>query len=342
MKQSNVQKTKFNVSKFKEPEFYKNDTGLLRETVSSLKEAYENDDQYGNVFKEKFGETFKEDVNTTTADGAYTTMLSSIMQTALVQDEELQKIMSLVFVNDDMVKATGYGAYKIPKLEPTIAVEVAEGQVINYFDEGIDSGVYEPKKYVTGTKITWEIRKRGMNNLVQWVLNNAKDAIVRKRISNIVNGLAAGAGNTVSGGISFANFVDARKAVRSAEAANGAKLGFVPDKFVVSSDNFGTLLQDETFLKAMFPANANPGYKPADTGVQMPYRALNCEIIETPYLTGAQALVLDSKKAAMWLKESELQFFEGRLPQSPDTEILALESGVLAVLYTDAVAKITS
>jgi hypothetical protein len=44
----------------------------------------------------------------------------------------------------------------------------------------------------------------------------------------------------------------------------------------------------------------------------------------------------------MWLKESELQFFEGRLPQSPDTEILALESGVLAVLYTDAVAKITS
>lgn len=336
-----VKQTVFKVHKYKAPEFTRTSTGLVTGIGAVLKEGLENHPVYGEVFKEQFNKIFKES-STTTDVGAYTTMLASIMQTAAIDDEELKKAESLVFINTDMMTKTGFGAYQIPRLTPTIALEVAEGSVISYYTEGTDAITVTPRKYLSGTKITWEIKKRGMDGMVKWVLGNAKDAVIRKRISNIVNGLAAGAGQSTTGGLTYAKFVEARQAIRDAETSGGVKYNFAPNWFVVSSEHYSSILTDTDFKSAMYPANANPGLPTAQFGIQMPLKVLNCEIWETPMLTGAYALVLDSKRAAMLIKEAELEVFEGRLPQSPDDEILVLESSVLAIMYPKAICKMTA
>ncbi len=338
---SNVFKTKFKVEKYIAPSYDRLNTNLLTEVNGLFKEAMEKDSKYGKVLKEKLN--LKEAGQTTaTNTGAYVTMLQEIIHHAMIDDKELQTAESLVFVNTDMVKGSGYGAYQIPRGDPTIAVEIAEGSVVNYFDEGVDPIVVVPKKYIASTKITWEIRKRGMSSLMNYILGNAKDALVRKRISNIVNGLAAGAGTTVSGGLSYANFLAARKAVRDAESSNGSKYNFSPNWFVVSAEFYNDIVLDESFQKAMFPANANPAVARSEQGILAPMRVLECTIWETPMLTGAQAIVLDSRKAGMLCKEAEYEMFEGRLPGSPDTEILALISEVLAMVFPLACVKITA
>lgn len=338
----NVFRTKFEIQKYVAPHYDIVNTHLLESVNGAFKEALESDPKYGTIIKESM-KTFKEDGQTmSTNEGSYVTLLQQIIHHAMIDDAQLKKAEELVFINTDMVNAKGYGAYQIPRGDPTIAVEIAEGSVINYFEEGVEPIVVVPKKYVAGTKITWEIRKRGMGGLMNYILGNAKDALVRKRISNIVNGLAAGAGTTVSGGLSYANFLDARKEVRDAKASNGQKYNFYPNFFVVASEHYGTIVQDESFQKAMFPANANPNVSRTDMGILAPMKVLECEIWETPMLTAAQALVLDSKKAGMLCKETVSEMFEGRLPGSPDTEILALMSEVLAMVFPLACVKLTS
>lgn len=336
---NNVFETKFKVSKYKAPAYDVVNTGLKESVNGIFKEALMNDPKYGKVLKEKLN--LKEAGQTTATDsGAYTTMLQQIIQHAMIEDKELSTAEQLVFINTDMIKSSGYGAYQIPRMEPTIALEIAEGAVVNYFDEGVEPIVVVPKKYIASTKITWEIRKRGMSSLMNYILGNAKDALVRKRISNIVNGLAAGAGTTVTGGLSYSNFLAARKAVRDAASANGSKYNFLPNWFVVSSEYYNDIVLDESFQKAMFPGNANNNVARNELGILAPMRVLECTIWETPMLTGTQALVLDSKKAGMLCKESEYEMFEGRLIGSPDTEILALMSEVLAMVFPKACAKI--
>jgi hypothetical protein len=338
---SNVFETKFKVSKYNAPAYDVVNTGLKEDVNGLFKEALTSDPKYGKVIKEKL--TLKEAGQTTaTNTGAYVNMLQQIIHHAMIEDKELKTAEELVFVNTDMVKASGYGAYQIPRMEPTIALEIAEGAVVNYFEEGVEPIVVVPKKYVASTKITWEIRKRGMGSLMNYILGNAKDALVRKRISNIVNGLAAGAGTTVSGGLSYANFLAARKEVRDASSNNGSKYNFFPNWFVVSSEYYNDVVLDESFQKAMFPGNANNNVARNELGILAPMRVLECTIWETPMLTGAQALVLDSKKAGMLCKEAEYEMFEGRLPGSPDTEILALMSEVLAMVFPKACVKLTA
>lgn len=342
-KANNVFETKFKVSKYKAPEYTILNTGLKESIDGIFKEAITKDPKYGKILKESMN--FKEagEGQTTTSDsGAYTTLLQQIIQTAMISDKELATAEKLVFINTDMVESSGYGAYQIPRMQPTSALEIAEGSVVSYFDEGVEPIVVVPKKYVASTKITWEIRKRGMGSLMNYILGNAKDALVRKRISNIVNGLAAGAGITVTGGLSYANFLEARKAVRSAESSSSVRYNFLPNWFVVSSDYYNDIVLDDSFQKAMFPGNANNNVSRNEFGILAPMRVLDCTIWETPLLTGAQALVLDSTKAGMLCKESEYEMFEGRLPTSPDTEILALISEVLAMVFPKACAKITA
>ena len=341
-KESNVFDTKYVVSKYIAPSFERVNTNLVSSIDGVFKESMEKDTQYGKILKEAYFKEGNDGINTTTASGSYVTLLQNIIHNAMLDDTNLKKAESLVFINDDMVRAAGYGAYQIPRMDPTIAVEVAEGAVVSYFDEGVEPIVVVPRKYIASTKITWEIRKRGMSSLMNYVLGLAKDSLVRKRISNIVNGIAAGAGTTITGGVSYANFVAARKAVVNATASNGEKYNFLPTHFVVSAENYSEILLDESFQKAMFPANANNNIRATEIGIQNPLKAIDCEIWETPLLTAAQAFVIDSKKFGMLCKEAEYEMFEGRLPGSPDTEILALMSEVLGVIFPKAAAKITA
>jgi len=290
-----------------------------------------------NTFKEKY---FTEDMDTATASGAYTTLLSGVLYQAAI--DRIQPVLDLVMMNRDMVNGSGFGAYKIPISTPTVAVEVSEGAVVNYFDEGVTSITVTPKKIVSGTAITWEIKKRGMNDFVKITLSKASSAVARKMASDICNGLAAGAdsANTVTGGVDYAAVIDAETNVNKATTSSGVAYGFLADKLVISSTYYGTLQKDTDWKNTVYRAGAKPG----ELAMNMqPLMFGNLEIVVTPFLTASQSLVLDSQSAAMLVVESDLEVYEGQLNGRPyDSELVALQSYVLAVIYSKAIAKITA
>ena len=314
------------------------DSKLCKEAAIMLAEAYHNNGQTA-VLQEKFGIAFKEDVTTSTASGAYTTMLSGTLYSAAL--ENAKDILELVFINEDLKNKGGFGAYKIPRLQPTVAVEVAEGSVISYFNEGFDDVTVTPRKVVVGTALTWEILQRGMTDFVKWVLQNAADAITRKLASDIVNGLAAGANFSQSGGTSYDNIIDARAKVQSATYANGVPYGFKCTHLVINEDESAVLQKTSEWKSHASFANVRPG---EDMIVNRPALLFGrMKYVETQFLTASKYLVLDSRKAGMLVKESDLETFEGQLPGRPfDREIVALMSYVLAILYPQAICKGTA
>lgn len=326
------------MKKYKPASFTNMGTGLCESAGKMLAETFKSKG-HETILKEKFGITFKEDVTLTTATGSFVTMLSTTLYSAAI--ENIKDILELVFVNEDLKNKGGFGAYQIPRLQPTIAYEVAEGAVVNYFDEGVEAITVTPRKVVCGTAITWEILKRGMNDFVRFVLQNAADAITRKLASDIVNGLAVAAGDSVGAGLTYDHVIDAHAKVEAATYANGVPYGFLATHLVANTLYFATLQKTAEWKGHVYYANVRPGEEFIVNRPALMFN--NMKIVVTPFLTGAQGLVLDNKKAAMLVKESDLETFEGALPGRPyDREIVALMSYVLAVIYPKAVVKITS
>lgn len=290
-----------------------------------------------NVLKESFGITFKEGQTTGNNTGAYVDLLAKTLYSAAL--EKSARILDLVDINEDLMRGGGFGAMQLPRLTPTIAYEVSEGHKVNYFDEGIDPVVVTPRKVVAGTSITWEIRKRGMNDFIKFVMRNATQAVERKLCSDILNGLSTGAEHTETGGLSYDNVIDAEVKVNNAEHSNGVKYGFIADALAISSGNWGAFKKDEDVKNAMYYASAVPG-QPIDAA-RNPLMFGNLEIIVSPFLTDSQALVLEKKRNVL-VKESDLETFEGRIPGSVDDEIICLMSYVLAMVFPASVAKITA
>ena len=294
----------------------------------------------GSVLKESFGITLKETGQTTANNtGAYTNLLSKTLYSAAL--EKSQKILDLVDINEDLLRAggNGFGAMQLPRLTPTIAYEVSEGQKVNFFDEGIDPIVVTPRKILAGTSITWEIKRRGMNDFVKFVMRNAAQAIERKLCGDIVNGLAAGSGHSsVTGGVDYDAIVDAETLVNDASHSNGVKFGFIADALVIAAANWGAFKKDSDVKNAMYYASAVPG-QPVDAS-KNPLMFGNLEIVVTPYLTQAQALVLEKKRNIL-VKEADLETYEGRIPGSVDDEVIGLMSYVLAMMFPGSVARIT-
>ncbi|MGD9581222.1 MAG: hypothetical protein AB7V50_07605, partial [Vampirovibrionia bacterium] len=74
----------------------------------------------------------------------------------------------------------------------------------------------------------------------------------------------------------------------------------------------------------------------------MPLMFGNLEIIVTPFLTAAHAMVLQKKKNVL-VKEADLQTFEGSIPGRPyDKEVVALMSYVMAIMYPKSVSYIST
>jgi hypothetical protein len=329
---------KYKVSAYKSPSFQRNESGLCETAGKMLAESF-NAKGHGQVLKERFGITFKEDISLATASGSFVTMLSTTLYSAAI--ENIKDILELVFINEDLKNKGGFGAYQIPRLQPTVALEVAEGAIVNYFSEGVDSITVTPRKVVAGTSITWEIMKRGMNDFVRFVLQNAADAITRKLASDIVNGLSAGAASSAGGGITYDKIIDGQVAVENAKYGNGVPYGFLVTHLVIATANFGTIQKTTEWKSHVYYANVRPGDEVIINRPALMFG--NMKIVVTPFLTGAQALLVDNKKAAMLVKESDLETFEGALPGRPyDREIVALMSYVLAIIYPAAIYKITS
>ena len=312
-------------------------TKLCEDAGKMLAEAFTNDGKE-EVLRESFGINFKEAQNTTTNAGAFTNLLATTLYEASI--DKIQKILDLVEINEDLKNKGGFGAMQLPRLTPTIAFEVAEGNVTVPFDEGIDAVTVTCRKVVAGTAITWEILKRGMTDFAKMVVKNAADAVSRKLASDIVNGLSAGAAGATAGGISYANVVEAERQVNNATWGNGVPYGFIADCLVLNADAWATFRNDADVKAAIYYSSAIPG-QPVNAAT-MPLMFGNLEIVVTPFLTASLGLVLEKKKNVL-VKESDLETFEGQIPgRIYDREIVALMSYILAMLFPASVRRITA
>ena len=290
------------------------------------------------VLKESFG-IFKEAGQTTANNtGAYTTLLASTLYTAAI--DKIQPVLDLVDINEDLKNGQGYGAMKLPRRVPTVAVEVSEGAVVSYFPEGTDDITVTCKQVVAGTSLTWQILKRGMTGFATYVMKDAADAISRKLASDILNGLAAGSTLAAeTGGITYAKVLDAEAKINDASHSNGVKFGFLADRIVLTPTANAIARKDTDFKTAMAYASAVPGTP--ITVARQPEAVGNLMLVQSPFLTACQALVLQAKKNIL-VKESDVETFEGRIPGSIDNEIIAMMSYSLAILWPQSVCKITA
>lgn len=312
-------------------------TKLCEDAGKILAESFANSGK-SDVLKENFGISFKESQTTSTNDGAYTDLLATTLYTAAI--DKIQKVLDLVEINEDLKNKGGFGAMQLPRLTPTIAYEVSEGEIVTPFDEGIDAITVTCKKVVAGTAITWEILKRGMTDFAKYVVKNAADAVTRKLASDIVNGLSAGAADETSGGVSYSNMLAAEEAVNGATYGNGVPYGFIADALVLNASSWATFRGDSDVKEAIYYASAVPG-QPVNAAT-MPLMFGNMEIVVTPFLTHSQALVLEKKKNVL-VKESDLETFEGQIPgRIYDREIVALMSYVLAIIFPASIRRIVA
>jgi len=67
----------------------------------------------------------------------------------------------------------------------------------------------------------------------------------------------------------------------------------------------------------------------------------NLKVVQSPYLTAAESLVLVAKRNIL-VKESDLEVVEGRLPGSVDNEIIGVMSYVMVGMWPESVSKITA
>ena len=133
-----------------------------------------------------------------------------------------------------------------------------------------------------------------------------KPAISRKLATDIVDGLAAGAdsSNTVTGGISYDAYIDGETNVNDASYTNGVKYGFMCDKLVIAAGQYGPLQKDTDWKNHVYRAAGKTG----ELVINMqPLMIGNLQIVVTPFLSGAQALVLDSLQAGTLVKEADLE-----------------------------------
>lgn len=256
---------------------------------------------------------------------------------------EIDKYLNLVNVNEDLMKKTGFGSIKIPKIYPGIASALGEDGEIIYFGDNTDDLEITASVKAIGTKLTWQIMKRGLDGVVKLMMRFSANSLVRKIATDVVNTLAAGATNSNSGGLTYDNVVDSRADVNSAKY-NSVPYSFQADKLVVDVAQFASLQKSTDYKNHVFRATILPGEKYATVGRMVQYFG-DLEIVEVNVLDTAVAygMVLDSRFAGIFVKESDYLTFERDLPNTFGSKeiVLGMSYGV-GVLFGAAISKITS
>lgn len=316
-------------------------TQLAEKVGKQLVEHFgSRDSSVKEKLKESFGINFKESGQTTTSNpGSYTDALAKYLSDAAIKN--VDAVLGLVNHDKTLTKGGNGVAVKLPRLKPTVAYKVAEGQKYQTFPEGIDSILVSPEKIVSGTTITWEQSKAGGFNPEGTVMNQAKDAVTRKLGSEILNGLAAGSGHTpLTGGVSYANYVDAMDTIGSATYDNGVSYGFMPNAIVVNTTGYKDMLNDSNFKEFIW--RNTPAFKGTETVRHAFVDGLTSQLIITPLLTSSRGIVLVKKQNTLvWGDEG--QMFEGKVPGAPyDKELVYVAQWALGVQQPKSVIAINA
>lgn len=291
---------------------------------------------------------FKEDNTMSNSGDLYTVQLAKAIYYKSYDD--YAKYFDLVWnlTPADLGMPEGAGSYKIPKILGTTAVKLSEGEAVDYTNDGKDSTIVETETFGVGTMITRRLIKRGAKGFIEKLTQSASDAVMRGVAQDLINGLIAGApaGTVKTGGISYDHIEDAKRDVFGAENADGVLFGFQPDTIAFSAAGWNVLAKSNDFKSLVQYGQRNV---PGDKAV-MDYMVFNgLKVVMTPLISvqkgsnDVHAIVIDSKNYGVFLRETEMETFDGRIPGTAgDTEIImAIDTG-MAVLNSEAGCVITA
>lgn len=248
----------------------------------------------------------------------------------------------------DLGMPEGAGSYKVPKILGSTAAKLSSGEVVEYVNDNKDSVVLETETYGIGTRINRRLIKRGAKGFIQMLMKSASDAVNRAVVTDIINGLVAGAAsaNTKTGGVSYDNIEAAKSAVKGAVDANSILFGFIPNAIGFSNVGWLTLATSSDYKTLVQYGNRNvPGSEVKNT-----YEVFNgLRVYQTPLISvqkgGADvhAIVLDTDHASYALMETQMETFDGRIPGTAGDQeiIMALDFGQV-INNAEAISIITA
>lgn len=294
----------------------------------------------GYCSKESIGgqRTFREDITLSNSSGLFATVLAGYIREAV---EPVMVGLELLQINDDMMNGQGKGAIKLPKELRATAATVAEGGSISYVSDGYTSITVTPEKRVAASKITWEMLKRGMVSLIVTEARRAGKALARKIDSDIIGALWAvvtnGNSNRVfTGGastrVAYNNLIDAR-ALLEAQFFKATHL-------ILHPDDYAALCKDTDFKEALFRGT---GSISADNSANIFPRVEFFgpqKLIVTPQTGTGESFFVDANEAGTFVKETDIEVVDGRLPGELDSEVIAVQSYGIGIENVNAVAGV--
>lgn len=311
------------------------------------KQLYE-DLKADSTLKESYGQVFKEDNTMGNSTQLYTTVLAKAIYYKAY--DRFQQYFDSVWqlTPADLGMPAGAGVYKIPKVEGTTAVKIADGQVVDYINDGKAEVLLTTETYGIGTRITRRLLLRGAKGFVDKLLTSASDGVMRAVCIDLVNGMAAGAAtaNTVTGGATYANIEKARKNIKLGKNSKGALFGFMPDQVLFSATGwYNLIISTDAKAYISYGQRNVPGEKVENMyKIWMGLKVVEADLLETTKGEAAvEAIVVDHLNFMCYLQETALETFDGRLPGTAgDKEIIMAMDAGFVVLNAEAGAVITA
>jgi hypothetical protein len=290
---------------------------------------------------------FREDNNMTTGADLYTTVLANFIWYKSYND--FKKYFELVWnlTPKDLGLPAGAGVYKIPKVRGAVGAKIADGEVVSYTNDLNESVLLETYTYAVGTKITRRLIKRGAMGFIQKKMSSASDAALRVVCKDIANGLVNGAAaaNNQEVGISMDAIADAELAITTAtDSTTGELIGFKPNVLAFSSTGWNVFKKSNDYKTLVTYNQMNPGQE-VNTGFFKWNSGTNLMDVTVFELISAtknskvtHAVVYDKDNFFCFLKETDLETYDGRLPGTAgDMEtIMAIDAGMVVMNDTAA------
>lgn len=292
---------------------------------------------------------FKEDDNTMANSASwYTTKLAKIIYYKAYDAFKGYFDMTWVLSPQDVGSSDGAGSYRIPKVIGARGVKLESGQVVDYINDGKGYATLETETYGIGTRINRRLMKRAGAGIINRLIQAASEAVLRAVCYDLIKGMIAGASTTtrVATGISYESIEEARANIKNTTNDKGELFGLEPDMIGFTATGWQIYALDNT-IQAMVSMGARnvPGTKlendyPIVQGLKKV--DINLANAETSDSLLVHALLVCSKDFMCWLKETEMDVFDGRLPGTVDHEVIhAMDCGQI-VLNDKAAAVITA
>lgn len=297
-------------------------------------------------FKESL---FQEDDNTmANSTSWYVTKLAKIIYYKAYDKFKNYFDLNWVLTPADVGSVDGAGAYKIPRVIAARAVKLSEGQIVDYINDGKSDVTLETEIFAIGTKINRRIMKRAGPGIIDRLIQAASESVLREVCTDLITGMVNGvdASHIIAKGLSYATIEEAKKTLSEARNTKKVLFGLIPDFIAFTPLGRYNYSLDNTIQMMVSMGQRNvPGSKlENEYPIVQGLKVVDIELAAGLTRGGkeVEALILESKQFSAWLKETEMDVFDGRLPGTLDFEVLhAMDAGHV-ILNDKAAVLITS